>query len=104
MATGNPNGAIRTAQVRTTSKGDSISIPGRAYCARCEDGTGLTRVVPAKRRDESAARAFLVELERRAERVRAGVLSSAEDAISDHRQVAAADRVVAYIGSLAVRG
>jgi integrase len=99
-----PKGRLYSGEVRTTKHGDTIATHGSKYIARFKDGVGITRTVATGCRDESAARARLVELERRAERVRAGVLSSAEDAISDHRLVAVAHHVDAYIASLAARG
>jgi integrase len=96
----NAHGAIRTALVR----GDHIAIPGRAYYARYKDGSGVTRVVPTKCRDESAARAFLVELERRAELVRAGIMTAAQEATADHQRVTIGIHTEAYLASLKASG
>ena len=97
-------GNLRTAAVRATPKGDVVVIPGSKYFARFKDGIGETRVVATGCKDESAARAVLVALERRAEMVRAGVLTAAEDAISDHRRVPVAHHIDTYISSLVARG
>jgi hypothetical protein len=43
------------------------------------------QVVPTGCREEDAARRVLADLERRAELVRAGVMSAAESAVADHQ-------------------
>ena len=56
-------------------------------------------------RDETAARQVLADLERRAERVRAGLLTPAEDRIgSSTWGTPIAEHVAAYIASLEASG
>lgn len=97
-------GNLRTAAVRATPKGDRIVIPGTRYLARYKDGVGVTRTVSTGLRDQAAARRVLCDLERRSELVRSGVLTAAEDAISDHRRAPVAHHIDAYVSSLAVGG
>jgi site-specific recombinase XerC len=51
-----------------------------------------------------AARAVLAELERRAELVRAGIVTPAQDAIADHRRTTITAHVEAYLESLRMKG
>src|SRR5229473_5681214 len=53
--------------------------------AKFRDGSGIVRVVPTGCRDETAARRVLGDLLRRAELVKANVISATEDAIADHQ-------------------
>lgn len=93
-------GKVRTAEV----KNGRIVGTSTKYVARYKDGEGITRVVATGCREESAARTVLVELERRAELVRAGVLSPAQDAVATHKRTPIAKHVDAYIASLVARG
>jgi integrase len=80
------NGKTRTAPLTTGKDGsDRIVIESSRYVAKYRDGCGAVRVVPTGCRDEQAARRVLGDLERRAELVRAGVISAAESAIADHQ-------------------
>ncbi len=54
------------------------------FTARYRDGNNHVVEVPTGCRDESAARQVLADLERKAERVRAGLLSPAEARTSEH--------------------
>jgi integrase len=93
-------GGICTAIV----KGDRISVPSPRFYARYKDGEGVTRVVPTGCKDESAARARLVELERRAELVRSGVLTAAQDAAADHKRTTITGHIDSYLAALKARG
>jgi integrase len=97
-------GAIRTAEVRTTPRGACVAIESSKYLARFKDGQGVTRTVPTRCKDQSAARAVLVELERRAELVRSGILTPAQDAVADHRRSSIGIHVQAYLASLQAKG
>lgn len=97
-------GAMRTAEVRTTPRGDCAVIESSKYLARYKDGQGVTRTVPTGCKDQMAARAVLLELERRAELVRSGILTPAQDAVADHRRSSITPHVEAYLASLAAKG
>ena len=79
------NGQLRSAEV-VDGKDGKIRVRGqsRLYMARYRDGSGQVVDVATNCKDEVAARAVLVRLERRAELVRAGVLTAAENDAADH--------------------
>src|SRR5262245_38945010 len=73
-------GKTRTAPLTTGRDGqDRIVIVARTYLAKYRDGNGRVREVPTGCRDEQAAKAILADLERRAVRVKAKLLTAAED-------------------------
>src|SRR5262245_22820026 len=79
-------GKSRIAGVTTGREGQPrIVLTAQTYLAKYRDGQGITREVATGCRDELAARAILAELERRAERVKSKILTSAEDAVIDHQ-------------------
>ena len=96
---------MRTAPV-TTGKGgaDRIRDESGTYVGRYRDGNGLVVEVSTGCRDKIAAESVLNDLERRAERVRAGLLTSAEARISEHLGKPIAEHVDAYITSLEASG
>ncbi len=98
------HGKPREARVRETPRGLCVEVHVARYLARYRDASGVTRTVATGCRDEAAARAVLVELERRAELVKAGVLSPVQDAMSDHRRAPVAHHIDAYAASLRARG
>ena len=80
-------GRAKTAPI-TTGKDGSLRIVVRSatYSAKYRDGQGIVRKISTGCRDESAARCVLNELERRAELVRSGVISAAEDRVANHQR------------------
>ncbi|HRQ74691.1 MAG TPA: site-specific integrase [Phycisphaerales bacterium] len=79
------NGKLRTAEV-FEGKNGSLRIRGqtKSYIAKFRDAAGLWVEEATGCTDETAARAVLTRLQRRAELVRAGVLTPEEDAASKH--------------------
>src|SRR3954447_17545725 len=68
-------GKIRTAPATTGNDGtERIRVEAATFTARYRDGDGLVVEVATGCRDETAARQVLADLERKAERVRAGLL------------------------------
>lgn len=94
------DGKPRTAPVR----GGRIITTAATFTAKFRDGEGIVREVATGCRDEQAARRILADLERRAELVRAGVMTAAEDAIADHQTTPLADHFAAFDRALAARG
>jgi hypothetical protein len=91
----------RTAPVTQGRDGSTrmVVTVSRWYC-RYRDHRGVEVERPTGCRDEAAARQVLADFERREERVRAGLLTPAEDRISRH-QAAPLDRHLGdYIGHL----
>ncbi len=90
-------GKTKSAPVTTGRDGsDRIVITARTYTAKYRDGEGIVREVPTGCRDETAAKSVLSELERRAELVKAGVISSSEDSVGRHQQTALVEHIDAY--------
>jgi len=93
------------AEVTTGQDGvERILILSRTYYANYRDGGGRVRVVPTGCRDEDAARRVLSDLERRAELVKAGVMTSGEDSAADYQTVPLADHFRAYLTTLEAEG
>src|SRR4051794_24694601 len=70
-------GKVRTAPVTTGKEGaDRLALESRTYFARYRDGDGIVVECSTECHDEGAARAVLADLERRAERVKSGLLST----------------------------
>jgi len=98
-------GKRRTAPVTTGKDGaDRIVITARTYTAKYRDGAAVVQEVATGCRDEAAARSVLNELEKRADKVRAGIRSVAEDAVVDHQATLLAEHVAAYIEHQKAKG
>jgi len=99
-------GKARTAPIA----GDQAAEPGRisvtagTYTAKYRDGNGLVVEISTGCRDQDAARKVLGELERRAELVKAGVVTAAENAVADHQGTPLPDHFTAYLGHLKAKG
>src|SRR5271157_5941954 len=98
-------GKMRTAPVTTGQNGvDRIRDEWGTYVGRYRDGNGLVVEVSTGYRDKTAAQSVLNDLERQAERVRAGLLTPAEARISEHLGKPIAEHVDAYLTSLEASG
>ncbi|MCE9604430.1 MAG: site-specific integrase [Planctomycetia bacterium] len=98
-------GKTRTAPLTTGTGGtDRIAVEARTFTAKYRDGANVVRETATGCRDETAARSVLGDLERRAELVKAGVMTSAENAVADHQSVPLAQHVAAYIAHLTAKG
>lgn len=102
------NGRMQTAEVVEGSDG-RLRIRGRSsvYTARFRDGGGRVVEVSTGCRDETAARQVLADWVKRSERVRAGLLTAAEDAAIGHSDVSISRHVSSYmthLGNKRVRG
>lgn len=79
------SGKVRTAEVFTAADGrERIRGETRSYIAKFRDAAGYWVERPTGCTDETAARAVLAQLVRRAELIRAGVITPEEDAASRH--------------------
>lgn len=91
-------GKRRTAPVTAGKDGtDRIVVTARTYVAKLRDAAGVVREVATGCRDESAARSVLTGLEKRAEKVKGGILTAAEDAAIDHQATPLAGHIDAYV-------
>ena len=98
-------GKMRTAPVTTGQNGaDRIRDESGTYVGRYRDGNGFVVEVSTGCRDKTAAQSVLADLERQAEKVRAGLLTPAEARISEHLGKPIAEHVDAYITSLEASG
>jgi integrase len=71
------------------------------YSAQYRDGDGIVRRVPTGCRSADAARAVLADLERRAEHVKAGIVTQAEANVAEHADTPVVEHVAAYVDALA---
>ncbi len=98
-------GKTRTAPVAAGKDGtDRIRLLGKTFFALYRDGSNLVREVPTGCKDESAARAMLTELEKRADKVRSGIRTGAEDAAVDHHATPLAEHFAAFLDHQKAKG
>src|SRR5262249_54414709 len=98
-------GMMRTAPLTIGRDGsERIREESSTYYAKYRDHTGVIVEVPTGCRDKSAAQRVLSDLERRAERVRSGLLTPAEDRMAEHLTITIAEHIEAYIASMESRG
>jgi integrase len=91
----------RTAEVVALDDGrQAIRQESSTYFAKYRDHDGTVRVVPTGCRDESAARQVLADLERQAERVRAGVATTQELAVAERMSVPIEQHIAEYTSTL----
>src|SRR5262249_18997399 len=98
-------GKTRTAPL-TVGKGGAERVVHESpyFVAKYRDGSGIVQTVATGCRDEQAARQVLADLERRAELVRAKVMTVGEDAVARHQGIPFAEHLEAYSGSLEAIG
>ena len=94
------SGKKRQAPVTAGDK-PRIQVRGGTYSAQYRDGAGVVRRVPTGCKSLDAARAVLAELEARAEKVRAGIVTVAEVNVAEHADTPVAEHVDAYVAALA---
>ncbi len=93
----------RTRTARITDNG-RVSIEANTYTAKYRDGQGIVREISTGCRDKGAAQSMLSDLMKRAEKVRAGVVSAAEDGIADFRAMPLELHFAEYLTHLEVKG
>ena len=95
----------RTAKVTTGRDGaERIVTESPTFLAKYRDGSGYVCEVSTGCRDEAAARSVLGELERRAEKVRSGIISTAENAMVDHQHTALTDHLAEFVATMQAAG
>jgi integrase len=77
-----------------------IQVRGGTYTAQFKDGAGVVRRVPTGCKSLDAARAVLTELEARAEKVRAGIVTQAEVNVAEYADTPVVEHVDAYVAAL----
>ncbi len=102
-------GRTRTAAVVVPSEGkfvgqERIVVETPTFFADYRDGNGHLRRVATGCKDETAARAILAGLEKRAEKVRSGIITTAENAMADHQHTALAEHLAEFIATMQAGG
>ncbi len=102
-------GRTRTAPVTVPTQGTHagktrIVITSRMFTAKYRNGSGLVVEQSTGCRDESAARQVLADLVRRAELVKAKVMTAAEDSAADHQTFPLDEHFTAYLNKLEAEG
>ncbi|MGH7192264.1 MAG: tyrosine-type recombinase/integrase, partial [Candidatus Saccharimonadales bacterium] len=99
------NGKTRMAKITVGRDGaERIADTAATYTAKYRDGNGVVVEVATGCRDADAARKILGELERRAELVKAGVVTADENAVADHQATPLAEHFAAYLDHLQAKG
>ncbi len=93
-------GRKQTAKVTTTAAGERLLIVAGTFTAKYRTGSGLLVKTATGCRSLDAAKAVLGELTARADRVRSGITTAAEDSVLDHRSTSIAAHAAAYIEHL----
>jgi len=95
----------RTALLTVGENGaERLLLESPCYVAKYRDGAGVVQIVATGCRDEQAARRVLADLERRAELVKAKIMTPGEDAAARHQDTAFAGHLEVYIDSLEAAG
>ena len=102
-------GKTRTAPTFIPTMGEHVGkkrvrLESSTYFAQYRDANETVRIVATGCKDEQAARSVLADLERRAELIRAGVMTPTEDRIADHQAGTLADHFDAYENYLRSKG
>jgi integrase len=91
------SGKPRTATVTIAADGSPrINERSATFYAKFRDGEGQVHVVPTGAKTEAGARSVLAELEKRAERVRTGLLTPAESRAADFGRTAIETQLADY--------
>jgi hypothetical protein len=98
-------GKMKTSPLTTGNDGaDRIHDESGTCVARYRDGDALVVEVSTGCRDRTAAQNVLADLERKAERVRAGLLTPAEARTAEHLATPIGEHFDAYLNALAAAG
>ncbi len=98
-------GRSRTEAITTGTDGaNRLLIVAGTYTAKYRDGSGVVREVATGCRDKTAAESVLADLERRAERVKGKILTTAEDSMIDHQLTPLVRHLDVYIVHLQAKG
>ena len=98
----NKRGKQQTAPLN--AEGTRIVRESKVYFARYRDGSGQVQTVSTECRDKQASQSVLNELEKAAERIRAGIMTTAEAATTEHQGTPLTEHLAAYIKHLEAIG
>ncbi|MBI2431380.1 MAG: site-specific integrase, partial [Candidatus Hydrogenedentes bacterium] len=98
-------GKLHTARVTTGQDGARrVLVEASTWTAKYRNGAGHVLETATGCRSKDGAQAVLNDLLARAEKVRAGIVTAAEDEVIDHQQRPLADHIQAYEAHLKVKG
>ena len=98
-------GKTRTEKVTTGKDGaPRLLIEAATFTAKYRDGGRIVREVTTGCHDETAARQVLADLLKRAEHVKAGLTTAAQDAVIDQQNVPLSAHVDAFLAHLTAKG
>lgn len=98
-------GKTRTAPLTMGKDGsERIRVESGTFIAKDRDGSGIVVETPTGCRTEDAARQVLADLERKAERVRAGLLTPGEARTAEHVSKPIGEPGTAYRDAMKARG
>ena len=98
-------GRARTARVTTGKDGSArLVVEAGTFIAKYRDGTGCVVEEATGCRTRDGALSVLKTLTDRAEKVRSGILTSAEDTIADHQGAPLSEHLDAYVEHLIAKG
>lgn len=89
------NGNVRSAPV--TADGERIELKTKTWMARYRDPDGRRREISTGCREKAAARQVLADLVKRAEQVKAGIITPQQARTADHSHVPASEHLEAYL-------
>ncbi len=99
------NGKTKTAPVTNAADGSPlVMFTSRKWLAKYRRGDELVVEVPTNCTDKAMAEQFLAELERQAERVRAGIATNAETKTAEHQQAGIAGHFADFIANRKAKG
>ena len=99
------NGKTRTAKVTTGKDGsERIIVEATTYIAKFRNGAGHVVEASTGCKTRDGALSVLKGLTDRSEKVRSGILTGAEDAISGHQQTPLGEHFDDYVEHLAAKG
>ncbi len=98
-------GKTRTAKLTSGRDGSKrIVTEWPKWLAKFRDGRGIVREVSTGCKDETAARAVPGELEKWAEKVRAGIISKSEDTMIVHQHTPLTEHLAEFIATMQAAG
>jgi len=98
-------GKTRTAPVTSGKDGrPRLQITAATFTAKYRDAAGVVIEHATGCRDETAAKQVLADLVRRAELVKANVITAAENAVADYQTIPLAEHFAAYLDALELDG
>ena len=90
-------GKKKTAKLTTSANGDKrILMESNTYTAKYRDGNGVIQKVSTGCRSLDAAKSVLADLEKRADKVRSGITTAAEDSVLDHQTTTLKEHLTDY--------